>query len=239
MTERDLNQPPPRTLESSSDSPTVAWTPPRNDLVEDDSALTPAEPVRTGRRAGGSRLRWGVALLVTVLVIAVGAAAVLLLTGQSTPSTIVGYAPKESVAYGEIRLDFPGDQKQQLGQFLSKFPGFADQSTLDVKIDDVLDRVVRAATNDKQDWTTRIKPWFGGELGFALGALPMPGQPNDARGLLMLSVTDAARAKAWFDEITSDLPKSTSSYNGVDLTVAGADGKHGAMGIQGGRVMLV
>jgi hypothetical protein len=238
MTERDLNQPPPRVAQASSDSPTVAWTPPRNDLVEDDSALTPAEPVRTGQRGRGSRVRWGIALLVTALVVAVGAAAVILLTGQSAPSTIVGYAPSESVAYGEIRLDFPGDQKQQLGQFLSKFPGFADQSTLDLKIDDVLDRVVRAATKDKQDWTTRIKPWFGGELGFAVGGLPAAGQAQETRGLVMLSVTDASRAKAWFDEVTADVAKSTSSYNGVDLTVAG-DGKQGAMAIHGGRVMLV
>ena len=32
--------------------------------------------------------------------------------------------------YGEVRLDLPGDQRAEIGEFLSKFPGFADQAAL-------------------------------------------------------------------------------------------------------------
>ncbi|HVL52637.1 MAG TPA: DUF3352 domain-containing protein [Vitreimonas sp.] len=217
----------------------MAWRPPPNGTVEDATPTT-TEEVRRDRRRG--RLRWGVALLVTALVVAVGALAVLLLTGQSAPSSVAGYAPVNSVAYGELRLDLPGDQKQQLGDFLSRFPGFADRSTLDAKLDDVLDRVIRAVSDDQQDWTTKIKPWFGGQLGFSLGELPDPATAQagaDARGLLILSVTDADRARSWFSEVVADAPSTEATHQDVPITLFGDGQPSGAMAIHEDRMMLV
>ena len=230
MTERDPNQP-------ANEAPTVAWTPPPDHVVEDATPATPAERVRPAPRGG--RLRWGIALLVTVAIVAVGAAAIVLVTGQSSPSGVVGYAPADSVIYGEVRLDLPGDQRQKLGQFLAKFPGFQDQSTLEIKIDDVLDRAIKGLTSDRQDWTTKIKPWFGGQLGFGLGSLPTPEQPEEIRGLVVASVKDAAKAQAWIDEVTADLEKTTATHKGVDLSVFGEGGIKGAVAIHGGRALLV
>ncbi len=221
-----------------SDAPTVTWTPP-SDRQPEDVAPAAASSERVRAPGGGSRLRWAVALLVTALVVAGGVVAVTLLTGQSAPSKVAGYAPAGSVVYGELRLDLPGDQRQQLGQFLSKFPGFADQSTLDLKIDDVLDRVVRAASDGRQDWTTKIKPWFGGELGVGIGALPQAGDAEDAQALLILSVTDPDRARAWFDEIAADLSRTQTNHQNVPLTVFGEGGKSGAMAIHDGTAMLI
>jgi hypothetical protein len=235
MTDHDPIRPAPAPADPD-DAPTVTWTPPGAPGTGSGTAPAPSEPVRTA--GGRSRLRWGVALVVTALVVVAGTVGVMLLTGQAAPSTVAGYAPTGSLAYGELRLDLPGDQGQQLGAFLSKFPGFADQSTLDAKIDDVLDRVVRAASDGRQDWTTKIKPWFGGQLGFSVSKLPLPDQPESARGLLILSVTDADRARAWFNEVTADLPRSESNHQDVSLTVFGEGGKSGAMAIRE-RTMLV
>ena len=80
--------------------------------------------------------------------------------------------PTDSVAYGELRLDLPGDQRQNVGAFLSKFPGFADQAALDTKLDEVLDRLVGEGSQNKQSYTKDVKPWFGGQLGFAMGPHP-------------------------------------------------------------------
>jgi hypothetical protein len=238
MTEHDPNRPPPAPTPTSDDAPTVAWTRPTDRPVDDLTPPPPtAEPVRTA--PGPNRLRWGIALLVTVLVVAVGAAAVVLLTGQSAPSSIAGYAPEGSTVYGEVRLDFPGDQKQQLGDFLSKFPGFQDQSTLDAKIDDVLDRLVRSMSDDRQSWTTNIKPWFGGQMGFAVAQLPSPDGSGEPRGLAILSVTDAAKARAWFDEVTTDLTSTEATHNGVQLVVFGEGDESGAMAIHNDKTMLV
>ncbi len=220
-----------------SDAPTVTWTPPSDRHAEDVAPAATSERVRAP--GGSSRLRWVVALLVTALVVVAGVAAVTLLTGQSAPSKVAGYAPAGSVVYGELRLDLPGDQRQQLGQFLAKFPGFDDQSTLDLKIDDVLDRVVRAASDGRQDWTTKIKPWFGGELGLNIGALPETADPQHAQALLILSVTDPDRARAWFDEVAADLSRTETNHQNVPLTVFGEGGKSGAMAIHDGTVMLI
>ena len=251
MTEQDPNRPDPASAKpgasrsvgpveaagrtASTDAPTVAWTRPASGSADEATQRMPAaEPVRPS--GGRNRGRWAAALLVTALIAAAGIAAVFFLTGQAAPSTVVGYAPRGSVVYGELRLDLPGDQRQKLGQFLAKFPGFADQSTLEVKLDDVLDRVVRAVSEDRQDWSTKIKPWFGGELGFSIGALPPPDAPEQARVLLIASVTDTAKARAWFDEVTADLPRS-GDQNGV--TLFGEGSPKGAMAVADNRVMLV
>ena len=227
MIERDPTQ-------ASVNDATVAWSPPSPTVAED---LTPAPAVPVERPAGASRLRWGIALVVTVIVVAIAAAAFSLLAGQTAPSKLLGYVPADSVIYGEVRLDLPGDQRQKLGEFLSKFPGFADQSTLDAKLDEAFDRIVRGATKDSQDYTTKIKPWFGGQIGFSVGKLPTASAASEGHGLLIVSITDAAKAKAWFDDVSASLTKTSAAYNGVDLVLIGEGTKKGAVGIAG-SVML-
>jgi hypothetical protein len=180
------------------------------------------------------------ALLVTVVIVGIGAVAALLLTGQSAPSSLVGYAPADSIAYGELRLDLPGDQRQQLGQFLSRFPGFKDQANMPTKVDEVLDRVVLAITSNRQDYTTHFKPWFGGELGFSFSDLPATATPDmkDARFLVLVSVTDATKARAWMDGILVDAPKTTADHNGTQLVLVGDGPIRLATGIHD-KVMLI
>ena len=123
---------------------------------------------------------------------------------------MLGYVPPGSVAYGELRLDLPGDQRQNVAAFLSKFPGFADQAALDTTLDEVLDRLVSDASDGKQTFTKDIKPWFDGQLGFASGALPaMTGADpeavaKDAHGLLLASIKDEALARSWFAATLQD-----------------------------------
>jgi uncharacterized protein DUF3352 len=229
MTERDPIQP-------ADNDATVVWSPPHANPGS-DVAPTPTVAVAVERRGGGSRLRWAIALLVTALVVGVAIAAFVLLAGQTAPSKLLGYVPADSVVYGEVRLDLPGDQRQKLGEFLSKFPGFADQSTLDAKLDESLDKLIRGATKDSQDYTTKIKPWFGGEIGFSIGKLPSTGAASDPHGLVIVSVTDTAKAKAWFDDVLSKAPRTTEIYKGVDLVLIGEGARKAAVGIHA-SVML-
>jgi uncharacterized protein DUF3352 len=247
MTERDPNQPtgdPPAPRPRAEDAPTVAWTPPSytppsaTTIDEPTPAATAPVPVRSSR---GNGLRWGIAALITVVVIGIGVVAALLLTGQSAPSSLVGYAPADSLMYGELRLDLPGDQRQKLGQFLSKFPGFKDQASLPTKVDEVFDRVVRAMTSNQQDFTTNIKPWFGGEMGFSAADLPVTPTASDLnrfRFLLLMSVTDASKARTWLDGVLGEAPKTTVDHNGTQLTVLGDGSIKLAFGIHG-KVMLI
>ena len=213
----------------------MTWSPPPN-----GSAITPipasAEPPAAGR---GSALRWGIAIGVTALVLAVVAIAIVLTSGRSAPSALAGHVPIQNVLlYGEVRLDLPGDQRQKLGDFLSKFPGFADQSTLDLKLDDAMDRVLAGMTGNTQSWTTDIKPWFGGQLAFAVGDLPQPGFNGEARSLVLATVKDGAVAQAWIDRVVTGQTTSSADYKGTRLTVLeGFDGRS-AVGIIGGQVLV-
>lgn len=258
MTDRDPNetQPPPDEIQASAEPPTIepepvvpavaADLPRASDLHLEGPNGERAPTTQVATTAvpsdGGTR-RWGIALVVVALVIGIGAAAAFLLAGSSAPSTILAYAPKDAVTYVSARLDLPGDQRAKVGELLSKFPGFADQSTLEQKLGEVLDRLVGDATNGEQTYTGDLKPWFGGEVGVAIGELPDPSTATTAdlesgSMLALVSVSDAAAARAWFDEQVADEPVSTETYGGLELVRVG-NAPAGLMAIVADKVMLL
>jgi hypothetical protein len=186
----------------------------------------PIAPPTAPKRAQG-RLRAFVAIGLIGLVVASTAVATLVLTSSSSTSTVLGYVPADSVAYGELRLDLPGDQRQNVAEFLSKFPGFADQASLDTKLDEILDRLVSEGSDGKQTFTNDVKPWFDGQLAFAVGPVPTGAAAGaemfamDAHGLLLMSVKDAVLARTWFTDTLGEagVTGTTETYNGTELTV--------------------
>jgi hypothetical protein len=216
-----------------SDPPTEAYTPQPHEPAETPTATTPVD--RPSRAGAG---RWAIALGIVAIAVGVTAAAAFLLTGQAAPSVVLGYAPADSVIYTELRLDLPGDQRQKVGEFLSKFPGFDDQSTLETKLGDVLDRIVKGASNDSQTYTGDIKPWFGGEIGMTVGELPPPdGSEFDGRFLLLVTVSDAAKAQTWLDDVLEGTESTESSYAGTTLTTFSTP-QPTAYAIAAGKVLL-
>ena len=172
--------------------------------------------------AGGrSKLRWGLAVVGVLVVAAVSFAIVSLIGGRPATSAAMGYMPSGIVMYSEVRLDLPGDQRAKLASFLKVFPGFNDQSAIDTKLNELLDRIVRAATKDKQTWTTDIKPWFGGQLAFGAG-LPdtaLLGSSTAAanNALAVLTITDRAKAIAWLLKTGDNASINRSTYGDADL----------------------
>jgi hypothetical protein len=239
---------PPPASPPLDDSPTQSWQPPvynPTSATLDGSARRPgpveASAIATSSGRRGSAARWGAALLVTALIVIAGVVAFVLMSGATSPSTLLGHVPDEnSVVYAELRLDLPGDQRQKLGEFLSKFPGFQDQSTLDAKLDDVMDRIIRSMSDGSQDWTTKIKPWFDGEVGVVLGELPevsgATGIPPGA--LLLASVKDEAKARAWLEEVLQGSTSTSADYSGTSLTYFGEGDARTAVGIVGGKILV-
>lgn len=189
----------------------------------------------SGRRGG---TRWGIALGAVAIAVGGLAAAAFLLTGQSPASRLVGWAPTDAALYAEVRLDLPGDQRAQLGAFLSKFPGFSDQAILDQKIDEALDRIVSGATDGKQDFSTKIKPWFDGQVAMAATTAAAAGAGEPDSGLALVAVKDVAAARAWFEAVAAEgqMTLTTETYGGTDLLL-GADAKGAAAFLDG--VMLL
>ncbi len=214
-------------------------------------ATTPlATPGQPGPAAAPrqSRARWLAAAGIVALIVAVTAIATLSLTGASPASTVVGYVPADSVAYGELRLDLPGDQRQEVGEFLSKFPGFADQAALESKLDEVLDRLLSESTEGKQTYTRDIKPWFDGELAFSMGPLPADAAALEAadqtRAVVLLSIKDEALARTWFTNALTEMgvTGTKETHQGVELTVFSSPEKPGgqaAFALVGGKVAIL
>ena len=195
----------------------------------------PSQPAR-----GRSSARWLLAL-VGVLVVAVGSFLIVSLAGSKpAASSAIGWMSAETTSYTEVRLDLPGDQRQKLAAFLAAFPGFKDQSQIEPKLNDVLDRLVRAASHDSQTWTADIAPWFGGQLAVGMGSPSggsgatmgsMIGMAGADSTLVVATISDRAKAIDWFVRASKDTPPTRSTYGGAELFTLGAGGVEGAVAI--------
>lgn len=211
-------------------------------MAEIEPGGTPVEtaPVATAPGGAGSPTparpaglaRWGIALLTLAIVVGVVSVAAAMLAAGAGASAVQGWLPKDSVAYLEIRADLPGDQRAKVGDLLAKFPGFADQASLDAKIDEALERLLEGSGSS---WTNDIKPWLGGEVGVAITAaafdlaqMPDLGAPDldgpdlgkapDDGVVVLVAVKDAAAATAW---VSGQLggKQTTETYAGGEITI--------------------
>jgi hypothetical protein len=213
-------------------------TPPLPEVEELSDHPLISEPVARGMAAAtgndGARpnrmRRWVTALAAVALIAVATVAGAVVLVGAGTGSTVARWAPADALAYVEVRADLPGDQRAALGEFLSAFPGFADQASLDRKLSELYDRLVTAASEGDQSYSADIAPWFGGQLGLAIGPLPAvtslddPSATADAsRALAIASITDPAASTAWVKATAGQagLAVSTSDAGGTELLLIG------------------
>ncbi|HEY2915950.1 MAG TPA: DUF3352 domain-containing protein [Candidatus Limnocylindrales bacterium] len=128
-----------------------------------------------------ARTRWLIGGGVAVVAIVVVAGAALLLGARPVPEAL-RYVPANSAVVAELRLDLPGDQFQKVGNLLSHFPGFADQSTLGAKLDEALDRLTGDATSGAVQYTTKLKPWLAGPTFVGISAKAGGAGPSASAG---------------------------------------------------------
>jgi Protein of unknown function (DUF3352) len=226
----------PETTLPPDEQPT--WSPP-----EEVTTPVPAAPVALAgdRPPVRGRLRWGIALLVSLFVVVIAGGAFYLVTAATPTSALLADVPGDALYYVELRADLPGSQRQALAELLSGFPGFADRSQLDAKLSESVDKLLLRATDGKYDYSTQIKPWFAGQLAVAVPNLPASG--NAASGvpthlLVLATVTDATKAGDWVKSVIGSTSSTTESYGGVSLSVVTRNGHSGAFGVKG-QVLLV
>ncbi len=219
------------TVARAAQSTAAVVAEPQASLEPVTGSVTPTAPVSTTPAAPSgtrrSRARWAVAGLVALLVVALSAVGIVALVGASNSSLVAAWTPSDALVYAEVRGDLPGDQRQNLGRFLAHFPGFADQSTLDQKVDEALDRLVDKASGGKHDWSKEVKPWFGGQVAVSLSSFPKVAGTDPARGLddlhylLVATQKDPAAAIAWLKSLDAGATTSEETYKNVTLTVYG------------------
>lgn len=254
MTDLDPTTVGPVPAEPSTTAEPDASSEPAASSYEPALEAAPAAPVRAPESmTRGRPVRWPVAIVLIALVLAVSAFVGILVTGRAPNAKVLGYVPAGTIAYGEARLDLPGDQRLALASFLSKFPGFADQAAIESKLNELLDRFVGTVSNGQQAYSRDIAPWFDGELAFALGPLPDPGTlsgggtsaMDQARFLVLVSIKDEPGATAWFKDLAGKhgVTMTDEAYDGVNLTVlsAGSGGgtSRGAFAVLDGKVALL
>lgn len=163
--------------------------------VTNGEAHAPAatQPVEASVTAGGSRQRWILGGGVAVAAVAAVALAAAFLAASPLPDALK-YLPADSAVVVELRPELPGDQRQRLGNFLAHFPGFEDQSTLDTKLDEVLERLTSEASGGAVDYRTRVKPLLAGPMALSVAADAMgdamAGGSTD--GVLLVATTDGS-----------------------------------------------
>ncbi len=163
--------------------PAAVPPPPPAPVVQPAPALQPApvvQPVPTAPvatvaagRPGRSRVKWLLAGVLSLLVVGVAAGATLMLTASAGDPAVLAWAPADSIAYAEARLDLPGDQRAELAKAMTAFPGFDDQAAFPAKLNEALDMLVGRASDGKMTYQADIAPWFGGQVSVSIG--PDPG----------------------------------------------------------------
>jgi Protein of unknown function (DUF3352) len=159
--------------------------------------------------------RWLVAVVVAGLAVAVTVIAIVVLAGRQAPEAL-DYVPDDAVVVAELRLDLPGDQLQKVGNVLSHFPGFADQSTLGNKLDRAGDRLLELISNGTVDYMTDIKPWVSGPVYLALMNLETNPTAGTPRSELLVATTNGA---AGCQELFAGRARAAERYRGLDIEV--------------------
>jgi Protein of unknown function (DUF3352) len=180
-------------------------------------------PVSAPKRS--NRLRWVLALGVAALAVAVAIGGVTLLGAPSSPEAL-RYIPGDAAMVAELRMDLPGDQMENLGDLLAHFPGFQDQSTLPLKIDEAMSRLFQMS-GQGTDYLTDIKPYLTGPMFAVLRTLDGAESGDLSSGLLVATTNGAVACATAFEgqtlthETYRELDISTPANGEVACAVDG------------------
>jgi hypothetical protein len=202
------------------------------------------EPLADGPASGVSaisvsqrskRLRWAAASVVVVLVLVATVAGAFVLSGAAgSRSLTAGVAPKDTVAFMEIRTDLPGDQRTRLADFMSHFPGFMDRAQFDFALDELLNKLTGEVSPDLR-YSSAFKPWMEGEVSVAmtdLGAIGENGRLDyrEPNVVAIFALKDRAAAETWIAGELSRIGVAVTSqaYAGAMLHLTGSGASVGA-----------
>lgn len=149
----------------------------------------------------------GVAAAVVVALVAGGVAVAMKLAGSTT--TLDKLAPADAIAYAEINLDPPAEQKIAAVQFLKHFPDVKVSDNSQSLVDGLIEPLITDAATRKK-FADNIKPWLGSHA-----ALVVDPQGDTAQPVLVVEATDPAKARTGMEAIAPDA--------GVDFVIDGHD----------------
>ena len=128
-------------------------------------------------------------------------------------------APADSAFYVNVYLQPSTGQQMNLGGLIGRLPGFADEASLDEKVDQVVQNLL-GASGIGLDYREQVKPWLGSQI--ALAGWPTDGDLAAPEAIVIIEVKDRASAEAALDELATDggLTFAAQTYQGVEMQVA-------------------
>ena len=128
-------------------------------------------------------------------------------------------APADSAVYLNIYLQPSTGQQMNLGGLIGRLPGFADQASLDEKVDQVVENLL-GTTGLTLDYSEQIKPWLGNQI--ALAGWPTDGDIAAPEAVVIVEVKDRALAEEALGGLATSggVSFTAQTYQDVELQVS-------------------
>jgi Protein of unknown function (DUF3352) len=127
--------------------------------------------------------------------------------------------PANAAIYANVYLQPSAGQEANLSGLIGRLPGFADEATLDEKVDQIVQNLVSGVG---VDYRTEIKPWVGNQVAVAawFGGEATPVQ----RAVAIVDVKDAAAMESSLATLAERRGESFAeeTHGGVTVHVGGA-----------------
>lgn len=145
-------------------------------------------------------------------------AAYLLLFSASSDRA-AGLAPAATAFYANVYLQPSAAQQMNLGALVGRLPGFADEASLDDKVDQLVQNLMAGTGLDyRQD----IEPWLGSQVALALW--PGGEAPSEPIAVVLVEAKDPDEARSAIARIVArgGGTFTPEAYEGVELQVSDA-----------------
>ena len=174
--------------------------------------------------------------LVIALVTLIGLTAAAFLAGylflfSAATDRAAALAPADSAFYVTVYLQPSTGQQLNLSGLIGRLPGFADEASLDEKVDQVVQNLL---SGTGIDYRAQVKPWLGDQIAIAGG--PGSGDAVNPPVTVIAEVTDREAARTAIAEILggSGAQLRAETYAGAELQVSDA----GAYAFVGDMVVI-
>jgi len=169
-----------------------------------DAGTAAYEPVTPASRASRARVT---ALILAIIVVLTGGGTALLLRASNKTQSLDRFVPDTAAAYVKFSLQPSVEQKQKVGDLLSRFPPTVSKNVT-TRMDAALDRSF--SKNLKLSYTKDVKPWVGSQIAIAVLAPTGSSDSGSAAPNVIgiISVKDASAAQKALGKIRNSEPQA-------------------------------
>jgi len=162
--------------------------------------------------------------LVIALVTLIGLTAAAFVAGylflfSAATDRAASLAPANSAVYANLYLQPSAGQQMNLSGLIGRLPGFADEASLDEKVDQVVQNLLSGTGIDYRE---QVKPWLGNQI--AIAAWPGADGVADAVAAVIAEVKDPDAARAAVEDLATGDGTTLSSETYQGIEIRGSDG---------------